>query len=530
MTSPDYLLGIDIGGTGVKAGLFTTNGTPVGSGYGEYQMISRLPGQAEHDAEGWWQASVGAIRQAIHGCNPKTIRAVGIGCTNGLIAVDREARPLRPAIMLWDQRSLSEVDAIRRILGQDEVFSVTGNPVAPGAYSLPTILWLKHHEPDTFRRAHKLIVPGGYLVARLTGNFTIDFSRACTTLLFDIRRKEWHHPFLEALGIPREKLPTPMPSTQIAGKITSGAAHMTGLEPGTPVIAGCMDTVGASIGTGVIKPGKCFVIMGTAARVATPLDEARFDQRFMNCTHVFSESWLAIGAVNGVGSSLRWIRDNFGQMENQVAQLTGSDVYDSLTEQASLSPPGSKGLIFLPYISGERTPIWDPFARAAFLGVTLAHDRRDFFRSVLEGAAFAIRQAVDILENEQGSQFQALRIAGTAAKSTTWNQIISDVLGRPIISVSTSNAEVLGAAILAGNSIDVYSDIEDVLHHYIAIDQRFEPNPVAHAAYNQLFSIYKELYPSLKPHFEQQAQLDLPGGWVAKNYATPDSQIDVEGR
>lgn len=525
MRSRGYLLGVDIGGTGVKAGLFTLQGEPAGSGYTEYQMISRLPGQAEHDAEGWWQATVEAIRQATESCNPQDIRAVGIGCTNGLIAVDREARPLRPAIMLWDQRSLSEVDVIRRTLGQDEVFSVTGNPVAPGAYSLPTILWLRDQEPDIFRRAYKLMVPGGYLVARLTGNFTIDHSRACTTLLFDIRRKEWHRPFLEALNIPEDKLPTPMASTQVAGRITGAAAQLTGLAPGTPVIAGCMDTVGASIGAGIVEPGQCFVIMGTAARVATPLDKSRFDPRFMNCAHVRPESWLAIGAVNGVGSSLRWLRDNFGQVETQIARLTGADVYDLMTQQVAQSPPGSKGLIFLPYISGERTPIWDPYARAVFLGVTLAHDRGDFFRSVLEGAALALRHVVDILVNEQGLQLQELRIAGTAAKSDVWNQIIADVLGQTVASVSNTNAEVFGAAVLAGRAIGIYTDLPGILDKSVSVDRRYEPDLAAHAIYNQLYPIYKEAYPSLKPFFERQARLELTDGWVTKRPATPDSRL-----
>lgn len=522
MTTGAYLLGVDIGGTGVKAGLFSLEGELVESGYGEYQMISTVPGQAEHDAQLWWEATVDAIRQATRDGQAKNILAVGIGCTNGLIAVDRDGRPLRPAIMLWDQRSLAQVDVIRRTLGQDEVFNVTGNPVAPGAYSLPTILWLKHEEPDTFRQAYKLMVPGGYLIARLTGRFTIDFSRACTTLLFDIRRKAWHRPFLDALDIPEDKLPTPMAPAQIAGRITDVAGQLTGLEPGTPVIAGCMDTVGASIGAGAIEPGQCFVIMGTAARVATPLPAARFDARFMNCTHVLPETWLSIGAINGVGSSLRWLRDNFAQMENQVAQLTGKDVYDILTEQVALSPPGSKGLIFLPYISGERTPIWDPYARAVFLGITLAHDRHDFFRSVLEGAAFAMRHTVEILVNEGGLHLQELRVAGTAAKSRVWNQIIADVLGRTVVSVSSSNAEVLGAAVLAGMGTGAFTDLESVLEDCVTVDERFDPNPSAHLAYNQLFPLYKEVYPSLKPYFERQAQLDFPDAWVTRNHPSSD--------
>ena len=212
MKQGPYLLGIDIGGTGSKAGVFTLDGKLVGTGYGEYQMISTVPGQAEHDAEAWWLSTVKAVREAIRGVPPDEILAIGIGCTNGLVAVDRQGKPLRPAIMLWDQRALPEVDRIKNVLDADTVFQITGNPVAPGAYSLPTILWLKHHEPETFQAAHKLMVPGGYLVARFTGEFTIDYSRASTTLLFDIRKKEWHRPFLEALDIPVEKLPRPEPS------------------------------------------------------------------------------------------------------------------------------------------------------------------------------------------------------------------------------------------------------------------------------------------------------------------------------
>ena len=323
MKHDPLLLGIDIGGAGSKAGLFTLGGESIGSGYGEYRMVSTLPGQAEHDAEAWWQATITAVREAIRGVASEDILAVGVGCTNGLIAVDEQGRPLRSAIMLWDQRALPEVERICQTLDAEQVFAIAGNPVAPGAYSLPTILWLKHHEPETFAAAYKLMVPGGYLVARLTGEFTVDHSRACTTLLFDIRRLQWHMPFLEALEIPPEKLPRPHPSQAVVGEINAEAAKLTGLKAGTPVLAGCMDTVGASIGSGVMQPGDCFVIMGTAARVSTPLGEPRFDRRFMNCTHVEPGRWLAIGAINGVGSSLRWIRDTFGQMEQATADSTG---------------------------------------------------------------------------------------------------------------------------------------------------------------------------------------------------------------
>lgn len=511
-----YLLGIDIGGTGAKAGVFTLDGILVRTGYGEYQMISDVPGQAEHDAEAWWLSTVQAVRDAICDVPADEILAIGIGCTNGLVAVDRQGKPLRPAIMLWDQRALPEVDRIRKLLDADTVFNITGNPVAPGAYSLPTILWLKHNEPQTFQAAHKLMVPGGYLVARLTGEFTIDYSRASTTLLFDIREKKWHQPFLEALDIPVEKLPRPEPSDAVVGKITAEAASLTGLRPGIPVIAGCMDTLGASIGSGVMRQGECFVIMGTAARVSGPLEKAVFDSRFMNCTHVIPEHWLYIGAINGVGSSLRWIRDTFCQMEQGVADFTGQDVYDLITAQADQSPPGSKGLLFLPYISGERTPIWNPYARGVFFGVTLGHNRNDFFRSVLEGAAFAIRHVVEILEIESGVAIRNLRIGGAAASSRVWNQIIADILGKKIVSLTQSHTEVLGAAILAGVGLGVYPDISSAIEKTVIPGEEFKPDPEALAAYDRLYPMYKNLYTDVQHHFEELARMDLPQVWITK--------------
>lgn len=509
-----YLLGIDIGGTGAKAGLFSIQGELISSGYGEYRMISNVPGQAEHDADSWWLATIQAIREAIANHPVDEIRAIGVGCTNGLVAIDREGRPLRPAIMLWDQRTLPEVERVRRALDAQQVFNVTGNPVAPGAYSLPTILWLMHQEPETFSKAHKLMVPGGYIIGRLTGEFTIDFSRACTTLLFDIRRRQWHLPFLEALQVPLEKLPQPLASDEIAGVLTHSAAEMTGLKAGTPVVAGCMDTIGASIGAGVMRPGKCFVIMGTAARVALPIDQPDFDPRFMNCVHVFPDTWLAFGAINGVGSSLRWIRDNFGQIEAQVADQTDQDVYDLLTAEASQSPPGSKGLVFLPYISGERTPIWDPYARAVFFGITLGHNRSDFIRSVLEGPAFAIRQVVELLESDRQIDIQALRIGGTAAKSAIWNQIIADVTGKGVASLESAHIEVLGAALLAGKGIGLFPDLAGFQEQRVQVSREFEPDLQAHQAYSQLFSVYQDLYPSLKPFYERLAQLEISKVWI----------------
>lgn len=510
----DYLLGVDIGGTGCKAALYTLDGECLGEGYEEYAMISRAPGQAEHDAEAWWRAATGAIREALGEVDPARVAVVGIGCTNGLIAVDREGKPLRPAIMLWDQRALPEVDHMRLVLGAEAIAAVTGNPAVPGAYSLPTILWLKHNEPETFAAAHKFMVPGGYLVARLTGEFTIDYSRACTTLLFDIRARQWHRPFLEALEIPEEKLPRPAPSQEVVGRVTAEAAALTGLRPGTPVIAGCMDTLGAALGSNSVGPGDYFIIMGTAARVSVPLARAEFDPRFMNCTGIHPDRWLAIGAINGVGSSLRWARDVIALDEQRRAAESGRDVYDLMTEQAGTSPPGAKGLVFLPYLAGERTPLWDPYARGVFFGLTLGHTRADIFRALLEGPAFAIRQTIELLRSQSDAPARALRIGGAAARSEVWNQVIADVLGTPVIALSRSHIEVLGAAVLGGFGVGLYPDLEAATARVAEEGRRYEPNPEAHAVYNRLFPLYLRLYPSVADYFKELVALDLPQGWV----------------
>ena len=516
MSEGFLLLGIDIGGTGTKAGVFDLDGTLIGSGYGEYQMISTVPGQAEHDAELWWQATVKAVRASLQGVDPAHIKAIGVGCTNGLIAVDDQAKPIRPAIMLWDQRALPEVERIKEQLGAETVFSITGNPLAPGAYSLPTLLWLKHHEPDSYEAAHKLMVPGGYLVARLTGEFTIDHSRASTTLLFDIRRRRWHTPFLKGLDIDEAKLPRPVACDEVVGNVTAEAAKLTGLAPGTPVVGGCMDTIGASLGTGVLDEGQCFIVMGTAARVAGPVRTDRFDQRFMNCTHLSTDCYQYIGAINGVGSTLRWVRDNFGHQEQQEAERSGENVYDLITAQAAASPPGSKGLLFLPYLAGERTPIWDPYARGVFFGVTLGHNRGDFFNSVLEGAAFAIRHVVELLEQDMELTINDLHIGGAAASSRVWNQIIANMVNKRVVSLTQSHTEVLGAALLAGVGLGLYGDYREAVAKTVVTGAAFEPDYNAHQTYSKLFPMYKQLYQDTKHHFRQLVKLDLPQGWVRK--------------
>lgn len=495
MQKKDLLLGIDIGGTGCKAALYQGIAC-VREGYQDYMMTSQEYGQAEQDGEEWWQATLQAVRQATDGIDTERIAAVGVGCTNGLICVDRGGYPIRPAIMLWDQRAYPQADYLKERIGSEEIFHITGNPAAPGTYSLPTLLWLKENEPEHFRETYKFMVPGGYLVARLTGNFTIDLSRSCTTLLFDIRQNRWHDPFIEMLEIPKDKLPEPGRSSSIAGEITRQAANQTGLVAGTPVVTGCMDTLGAAIGTGSVRKGDTFIIMGTAARVCVVIDTPDFDPAFMNCVTHRPNRWLAFGAINGVGVSLRWVRDVIAREEQASSRSSQQDVYDLITAQAAGAPPGANGLMYLPYLSGERTPIWDSRARGAFVGLSLGHRREEIYRAVLEGTAYAMRQALELLTQKYQMPVSQIKIGGAAARSTVWNQVIADVIGLPLLAVDDTHIEVLGAALLAGMGIGM---VPEDLHGVFSGRkmQTYQPDKTNHNLYSQLYEVYQSLYPSL---------------------------------
>lgn len=501
MPAKELLLGIDIGGTGCKAAVYHQTEC-LGQGYQEYKMVSTESGQAEQDGEEWWQATIQAIQQATANVDVQSIAAIGIGCTNGLICVNDQGRPIRPAIMLWDQRAYPQADQIKEKIGSEEIFRITGNPAAPGTYSLPTLLWLQSNEPDRFRDTYKFMVPGGYLVARLTDKFTIDLSRSCTTLLFDIRLNRWHEPFIHQLGIPKEKLPEPMRSIEIVGGVSAQAAEQTGLAQGTPVVTGCMDTLGAAVGAGSVRKGDYFIIMGTAARVCVVIDTPDFDPAFMSCVTHRPQRWLTFGAINGVGASLRWIRDVIAHEEMQTADQDGKDVYDLITSIADKACIGSNGLLYLPYLSGERTPIWDPRARGAFIGLVLGHSRADIYRSVLEGTAYAIRQSLELLNEKYHLPISHINIGGAAAKSAVWNQIIADVVGLPLHAITDSHIEVLGAALIAGMGVGLIDeDLKGVFSNQKV--EVFKPNKRNQLLYSRFYKIYQNLYPTLRAQFHQ---------------------------
>ncbi|MHB1133613.1 MAG: xylulokinase [Chloroflexota bacterium] len=501
------LLGVDVGATGCKATLYSLDGRPLRTGYAEYRMHSPSAGWVEEDAEDWWRGAGASCRAALDAPGlAESVAGVGVGCTNALVAVDAEGRPLRPAIMQLDQRTVPQADWLRKEAGAESLFQITGNRVAPGSYSAPIILWLKEHEPEVFAAAHKFLVPSGFVVQRLTGRFSMDYSRGSTTALFDIRGRTWSDDLCRLAGIPRQQLPDLYESSQVVGGVTAAAAAATGLRAGTPVVAGCMDTVGAAVGSGAVVPGEPFAIMGTVARVSVALAEPRFDDRFLNCCHAVSGQWLAIAVMNGAGVSLRWFRDVFGQTEVAEAQARGCDAYELFTEQAATSVPGANGVLYLPYLAAERSPIWDPYARGVLFGLSVAHQRGDILRALLEGVALSVRHNLHIMEEALSGRAERLNIGGGCARSDLWNQIIADATGRTIVRLRASETETLGAAILAGVGAGVYQGFGAVREHTLHFEREFVPNAANAALYDELFTLYRQLYEDLRPRFAAAAQ------------------------
>jgi xylulokinase len=502
-----YLLGIDVGTSSTKSEIFTEDCKPIAASQQEYPIISPAIGMVEEDAEAWWNAIKATIKESIKASriNPKDIAGVCVSGTNACVPVGKDSRPVTNAIMQLDNRSTEFAEKIRKIAGEEAVFRITGNRIAPGTFMAPTILWIKENRPEVFEQVYKFMVPTGYATMKLTGNYTIDWSRCSTTLLYDItRRKSWSSELCNLLNIPVDKLPEPHISTDVVGEVTAEAAEMAGLQKGTPVVAGCMDTVGAAVGSAILEAGDTFYTLGTLGRLCYCLSEPRFDARFINICHAIRDRWLAMGLMHGGGLALRWFRDQLGAFEEAEATKLGMSPYQIFDAEAHESPPGSRGIIFLPYLSGERSPIWDPNARGVLFGFTAQHKRRDIIRAIEEGVAYSLRHNLEAFE-EMGFKIGKIRMGGGGAKSTLWRQIVADVIGKELEVTENLVTETIGDALIAGLGVKVYSSLDEV-KKLVKVEQVVRPNPSNYPVYSRMFKLYKTLYLHLKGDFLELSQ------------------------
>ncbi|MFB0546619.1 MAG: xylulokinase, partial [Anaerolineae bacterium] len=453
-----YLLGIDIGTSSAKALVIDEDGKTQAMAQREYPIATPQPGWAEQEPEWWWEATVETVREALvrGDVAPQDVAGLGFsGQMHGTVLLDDQYQPLCPAIIWADGRSASQAEEITRRIGPQRLARIAGSPVAAG-FMAATLLWLRERQPELLDRARAILLPKDYVRLRLTGELAGDVSDASATLLFDVSSRDWSEELLKAAGdIPRQLLPSVQESQTVVGQVTRAAAEETGLAPGTPVVAGGSDQAIGAIGSGVITPGLVSVTIGTGGQLFTPLAEARADPglRIHTFCHALPGTWHLLGAILSAGLSLRWLRDN-------IFREMASDAYASMVAEAEAVPPGSEGLLFLPYLLGERTPHMDPLARGLFLGLALHHGRGHLVRAVLEGVTFALRDCLEIF-HELGVVPGRVLACGGGARSPLWRRLMANVFQVEVIRVENEEQAALGAALLAGIGVGLYAGAEE---------------------------------------------------------------------
>ncbi len=490
-----YFLGIDASTTATKALLIDRDGRVAAAAASEYGYQTPRPLWSEQDPGLWWRGAVESIRRALSGSGieGKDVQAVGLsGQMHGLVLLDQDGDVLRPAILWNDQRTGAECDQIRRWIGKETLVQWTGNDALTG-FTAPKILWVQKHEPDIWERSRHIMLPKDYLRYRLTGGFASDKAGASGSLLFDLRSRDWSREMLEALSIPQSYMPPTFEGPAETLTVSPEAARQTGLRAGIPVVAGGGDQAAAAVGTGAVETGTVSLSLGTSgvvfATTAEPVVEPQ--GRLHAFCHAVPEKWHLMGVMLSAAGSLRWFRETFDP---------GSP-YEALLAPAEAVPPGSGGLLFLPYLTGERTPHPDPAARGAFVGLTVRHRMPHLTRAVLEGVAFGLRDCFELLRTSGLPDISQVRITGGGARSPLWRQILADVLGCELQTVNTEEGAAFGAALLAGVGSGHWPDVESACRAAIRLTGSTAPG-AAQEAYAGLYPVYQALYPALRPSFQ----------------------------
>ena len=494
------LLGIDIGTSRAKAVLVEPDGHVLGIATTDYPVDQPLPGWAEQDPEAWWQAACEAVRGALSqaGTSGGDVTAIGLsGQMHGTVLLDPDGQPVRPAIVWPDQRSQAEVERACRDTGLNRLARLAANRLATG-FTAASLLWLLGHEPNALASADKVVLPKDYVRLRLTGEVATDVSDASATLLFDVAQRRWSHELLKEWKLPHWLLPPVLESTAVAGELQPEASEALGLRAGTPVVAGGADQACQAIGSGLLDPGLASCTIGTGGQLLSPLAAPAYDPKLRLHTfcHAIAGRWYLMGATLAAGLSLSWYREQF---------CPAGASFDELAGEAARVPAGAEGLLFLPYLVGERTPHFDPEARGAFVGLTLRHGRAHAVRAIMEGVAFALRDSLEIMR-ELGPGPAQIVSAGGGGSRQPWQGILAGVFGLPVMSARGPERTAVGAALLAGLGTGVYASSAEARARTVRYDPPVEPAPKEVARYQQLYAAYRELYPALRETFKVLGQ------------------------
>ncbi|MFQ5835580.1 MAG: xylulokinase, partial [bacterium] len=496
-----FILGIDLGTSSVKVILVSERGEIVGNSSQEYPTYSPSPGWAEQDPEEWWESTVKAVGKTVHQSHikPSQIKAVGLsGQTHGTVLVGKSLLPLRKAIIWMDQRSIAQTRWLQERIG-NRLSRITGLPIATG-FTAPSLLWIRENEPDIWQKIHQFLLPKDYIRLKLTGNLASDVTDAGGTLLLDTVKRKWSSEILQKLEIPASFAPPLYESCQISGKITKNSAKEISLKEGTPVCAGGADQIMGAVGNGIVELGTTACSIGTGGLVVTSLDHPQLapNKGLHTIPHAIPEKWILMGAILSGGSSLNWFYKQV--LSRTEKKFEGENSYQSLFREVSPSPAASKGLIFLPYLKGERTPYLDPQARGAFVGLSFQHDQRDLTRAIMEGVVFALRQSLEKFK-ELGIEISSVTTWGGGAKNKLWRQIQADIFNLPILISPTQEGSAYGAAVTAAVSIGIFSTIKETCQEWIKIKGEILPIPENVAVYDKAYLIYRGLYSKLKDDF-----------------------------
>jgi xylulokinase len=502
MSAGPCFLGIDLGTSAAKAVLVATDGAVVATGVASYPILRPQPDRAEQDPDAWLRATRDAVHRALAQsvAEPRVV-AIGLsGQMHGTVLLDSEGEVLASAIIWPDRRSVRQVQEITELVGAQRLIERAGSPVATG-FQAATLRWIQQEEPDLWRKVRTVFLPKDYLRWHMTGKPATDPSDGSGSLLLDVRERSWSSHLLSALGISPEVLPPVRPSIAQAGPLTAGAARKLALQPGTPVVVGGADTACSLLGAGVFESGRLLLTISTGGQLAAPAALLRVDRQ--GRTHTFCSAlepmeeqaaWYQMGAILSAGMALRWLRDN-------VFDLAGADAYEQMATWASSAPPGADGLLFLPYLAGERTPHMSPWARGLFSGLTLAHGRAEMVRAVMEGVAFACRDALDVL-SELGVRPHEVILAGGGARSPLWRQIVADVFGLTVLPLVTADQSAVGAAMLAGAGSG-HVDLRRSAGSWPRYGSPVTPLEEPRALYQELFARFQDAYRRNRTFWEE---------------------------
>ncbi|MFO0909504.1 MAG: xylulokinase [Isosphaeraceae bacterium] len=504
-------LGIDIGTSGTKTLAIDSSGAILASASAEYPCSHPQPGWSEQDPELWWKATVATIGEVMArgSLSPADIKGVGLsGQMHGSVFLDAQGKVIRPALLWNDQRTAAECAEIEsRAGGKEALIRLVANPALTG-FTAPKLLWVRNHEPANWERVRQVLLPKDYIRYRLSGTYATEVSDASGTLLLDVANRRWSTELLGKLDIDPTLLPACFESPEISSKVSKLGAQATGLAEGTPIAGGGGDQPAGAVGNGIVRSGVVSATMGTSGVVFAHADEPGFDPlgRLQRFCHAVPGAYCAFGVVLAAGGSFQWFRNELSKVEIEAARKQGIDPYFLLTDEAALAGIGAEGLFFLPYLTGERTPHFDPDAKGAWIGLTVRHGRPHLVRSVLEGATYAMRDSLELIR-DMGIAISQIRVSGGGARNPLWRQIQADIYGVDVHTVNSSEGPAFGVALLAQVGIGSFASVPEACDATVRLAERTTMDLASKAFYDRGYIIYRQLYKDLRQSFVAISEL-----------------------